>query len=438
MNNTDSTKEDNISDKNKSLSQITKKGSMRTIIKLWSAILLIIISLIFIVMFYGPTLIQTVRNGNVALGSLSEVEKNISFLKTELEKIKLNNIELTKLLLDSQDIFSQLKDIDRESVDEFSEINSRINSLVLKDDFDIKFDFFDENFSRLDADIKQLKEIIDLNISNDELEKRIHLLEEALGDVTFSEINGLPSSKAEQGLSFRLAKIEDQITNIINIDNARNQNSNQTDNSEFQFAQNLSIAEKRINKLEELISEINSSNHGTLVIAISQLQNQMITSKSFYNYLAAINKIIEKNNIKDIELISVLRALELMSNGVPTFQDLKEDFIILAEEVVANSYLEIDDSWLSKLRYSLSNAIKVRRVGDVKGNNIEARIARAELHLSNDDLKGAIEEMAKLEGSSAEKVFIWLSSAKSRLQADSLSEALRLRAFILMSENTVE
>ena len=134
----------------------------------------------------------------------------------------------------------------------------------------------------------------------------------------------------------------------------------------------------------------------------------------------------------------MLRALELMSNGVPTFQDLKEDFIILAEEVVANSYLEIDDSWLSKLRYSLSNAIKVRRVGDVKGNNIEARIARAELHLSNDDLKGAIEEMAKLEGSSAEKVFIWLSSAKSRLQADSLSEALRLRAFILMSENTVE
>ena len=98
MNNTDSTKEDNISDKNKSLSQITKKGSMRTIIKLWSAILLIIISLIFIVMFYGPTLIQTVRNGNVALGSLSEVEKNISFLKTELEKmlIRENRTDLFK------------------------------------------------------------------------------------------------------------------------------------------------------------------------------------------------------------------------------------------------------------------------------------------------------------------------------------------------------
>ncbi len=438
MNNTDSTKEDNIVDKNKSLSQITKKGRMRTIIKLWSAVVLIVISLIFVVMFYGPTLIQTVRNGNIALGSLSGVENDISFLKTELEKIKLNNNELTKLLLDSQDLFDQLKDTDRDLVEEFSEINSRINSLVLKDDFDIKFDFFDENFSRLDADVKQLKEIIDLNISNDELEKRIHLLEEALGEVTFSEINGLPSNKAEQGLSFRLAKIEDQITNIINIDNARNQNSNQTDNSEFQFAQNLSIAEKRINKLEELISEINSSNHGTLVIAISQLQNQMITSKSFYNYLAAINKIIEKNNIKDTELISVLSALELMSDGVPTFQDLKENFIILAEEVVANSFLETDDSWLSKIRYSLSNAIKVRRVGDVKGNDIEARIARAELHLSNDNLKGAIEEVAKLEGSSAEKAFIWLSSASSRLQADSLSEALRLRALVLMSENTVE
>jgi len=70
----------------------------------------------------------------------------------------------------------------------------------------------------------------------------------------------------------------------------------------------------------------------------------------------------------------------------------------------------------------------VRPVGEVAGDDAGARVARAEVRLSQNDLAAAVKELEGLSGPPADAAAPWLGDARARASVDHVVSALQAAA----------
>lgn len=101
--------------------------------------------------------------------------------------------------------------------------------------------------------------------------------------------------------------------------------------------------------------------------------------------------------------------------GIPTVDSLRAEFGAAARVILSKE--PRDGGWTGDLRDRLASLVTVRRIGDIAGDDPEARVARAEVRLRDGNLAAAVEELAGLDGAPATAAAPWLAAAGARLAA---------------------
>jgi len=111
--------------------------------------------------------------------------------------------------------------------------------------------------------------------------------------------------------------------------------------------------------------------------------------------------------------------------GVMSHQRLKGGFDRLAREAVRAAMVPDDAPWYERWLANAMSIVTVRPVGDVPGGDVPARVARAEAALGDDDLAGAVREVAAIDGAAGQLLADWLGAAQARLAVDEAMAVVR-------------
>lgn len=122
----------------------------------------------------------------------------------------------------------------------------------------------------------------------------------------------------------------------------------------------------------------------------------------------------------------VARLRPYARSGIASQQAIRQAFSPLVFEVLTARGRFGDQSEWRKIWAEISSLIVVRRIGQVEGENLEARLARAELRLAADDLAGAVAELGAIEDAARVPLEGWLADARTRLEVIAAVTALEL------------
>jgi hypothetical protein len=166
-------------------------------------------------------------------------------------------------------------------------------------------------------------------------------------------------------------------------------------------------------------SQAETAGETALTLAVLQLRDAMRGAAPFAAELQAVLDVAKSPAITNgAELAAAVAPLATYANtGVPTLAKLKADFTDLARDIAAQGQGAGDEDWLAGIKRRVSGLISVRPVGPVAGDSPAAVAARAEAALANDDLTGALRELATLQGPPAAAAQPWLAGAQARLAA---------------------
>jgi hypothetical protein len=150
----------------------------------------------------------------------------------------------------------------------------------------------------------------------------------------------------------------------------------------------------------------------------------MAVSLAFYNLQRAARegrpyalelKSVEENSPVPLDLA----ALEpWRDEGVKSIGQLQEDFDAAAKAAIDAENQPTDDTLASEVWSRAKSFVRIRRKGDVEGEDTSAILARIEHRLQNRDLKATLAEAEKLDGPAAQAVAPWVAELKRKLAAE--------------------
>lgn len=121
---------------------------------------------------------------------------------------------------------------------------------------------------------------------------------------------------------------------------------------------------------------------------------------------------------------NVIALGALAKKGAPTREQLRDQYAKIELDVVRAARIAnpTGGAW-GQVQASLAQFVVVRRVDekDVSSDVVESASAR----IKANDLEGAIEQLAKLNGDAAKKVAPWLEKARTRVEIDQRLAAIR-------------
>jgi hypothetical protein len=179
-------------------------------------------------------------------------------------------------------------------------------------------------------------------------------------------------------------------------------------------------------------------------LAVGNLGGALSTARPFAAELTALSDLAAKDaalaaQVKELTAPVADRA----ATGVPTLVELQSRFPATARAIVdatkqaAPAAVETAESehwyqrpigWLSSAGDWLSRQVSVRPVGEVEGDDPGARVARAEVRLSQNDLAAAVKELEGLSAPAAAAAAPWLGDARARLAVEQVLSALQAAA----------
>ncbi|HJS32954.1 MAG TPA: uroporphyrinogen-III synthase [Alphaproteobacteria bacterium] len=224
------------------------------------------------------------------------------------------------------------------------------------------------------------------------LRDRVDKLEATLGNRSASEAMQIASLTAEnRRLSSELARLQESVATLSTTLNER-------------------LAVRR---------------GESVILAVGQLRETAGRGAAFAPELSTLRGLAGD----EPGVIAAMATLEPMAaKGVATRATLRLRFEAVALEATRNVQPASGESWWERGLARLSGLIAIRPVGEVEGDGVLARVARAEARLGADDLAGAV---AALEGDARTRDLAasWLAEARARL---ALEDALaRLAAHAL-------
>ncbi len=154
------------------------------------------------------------------------------------------------------------------------------------------------------------------------------------------------------------------------------------------------------------------------VLALAELVRVSESDAPFASELSALRTLAPAPELDD---------LSHYAGGVPTRAELEQRFAASADSILAAERRSYATNWLERMWASFVNLVSVRRVGNVKGKDTEARVARAEFDLKSGDLNAAIGELNMLAGPARDAAQPWLAQAKARQAVTADTRALTMR-----------
>jgi len=133
----------------------------------------------------------------------------------------------------------------------------------------------------------------------------------------------------------------------------------------------------------------------------------------------------------DAKLGEIATALQpYAQTGVASRAALAADFPAVAKAALADDLA--DDSFGERLLGKFKSIVSLRRVGDVQGDSVEAKLARAEAALDGGDLAKAVEIVKSLPAQTAKATAAWLARAEAHLAAKRGVDQLAAHAVALL------
>ncbi|KAM3586155.1 hypothetical protein VKS41_002683 [Umbelopsis sp. WA50703] len=181
----------------------------------------------------------------------------------------------------------------------------------------------------------------------------------------------------------------------------------------------LAVLEKKAHEAALFIDD--SQLFHRLAVAISALDK--VTDEEgmqpFPNELSTLRNIVSTatdihKQIMDVVIASIPVGLEY--EGVQSISELRRRFDFLAEEVRQSSLISKEGGMISHMISISLSKLMFRKHGLVPGEDVEARLARAEYYLKESDLESAAREMNQLTGWPKKLASGWIDSARKRLE----------------------
>jgi mitofilin len=181
----------------------------------------------------------------------------------------------------------------------------------------------------------------------------------------------------------------------------------------------LAVLEKHAYETALLIDNASLSHRLTVAISVLDKATDKGCMRSFSHELSALRKIASTATGSDKELMemvldSVPRDLEY--EGVQSMTELRARFDYLADEVRQSSLISENGGIFSHMISITLSKLMFRKHGLVSGEDIEARLARAEYHLRENDLDSAARELNQLTGWPKKLASGWVADARKRLE----------------------
>jgi hypothetical protein len=186
----------------------------------------------------------------------------------------------------------------------------------------------------------------------------------------------------------------------------------------------LTAQTARIAALEELIGAGDDTRAAAL-LAVGQLRAALRGSGAYEAELSAVRAVVPA----DDETVAAIDALAAhAATGVATPETLRARFGAIAGEIVRAAYAPDEGSWLDQTMARLGELATFRRVGEVEGEETDARVARAETRLAEGNLAAAVSEVEGLVEAPGRVAADWLSAARARLAVARALAVLDARA----------
>ena len=133
----------------------------------------------------------------------------------------------------------------------------------------------------------------------------------------------------------------------------------------------------------------------------------------------------------DARLAEITSSLQPYgASGVASRATLAAEFPAVAKAALADDLA--DDSFGERLLGKLRGLVSLRRVGDVEGDSVEARLARAETALEAGDLAKAVAQVQSLPPQTGKATEAWLKRADAHLAAERAVQQLATYAVTLL------
>jgi hypothetical protein len=162
------------------------------------------------------------------------------------------------------------------------------------------------------------------------------------------------------------------------------------------------------------------------VLAVLQVREALRSSAPFSEDLSHLKELVtDRPEIK--KSIAVLEPH--MKTGIPTLAILTRKFESIAPSIIRANQDAIDRGWIDQTLDRLSSLVSIRKSGsNIKGNDVEAIVARAEENLRSADIPAALKVLETLPEKSREAAKNWVRSAKIRLSAERAIASLHVLA----------
>lgn len=254
------------------------------------------------------------------------------------------------------------------------------------------------------------------------LAARLDALESTLSDLAAWPEAPAVAAPVADGLTERVAALEAALAAVVAPDTAS------LERRLDQVAAAASTLQPRLaaleNEIGDLAGDLAEGPAAALVVAVGQLRDEARGPAPFAPALDAVRALVPD----DGSVAAILDGLAAVAaSGAPTLDDLRASFVGAMEAALAPP-TDPNAPWLRRTLDRLAGLVTVRRVGDdVAGDDLDARIARAEQALAAGDLATAA---ASLEGSGAAALEDWAAAARGRVGLDAALAALADHALV--------
>jgi hypothetical protein len=176
--------------------------------------------------------------------------------------------------------------------------------------------------------------------------------------------------------------------------------------------------EQRISALEKVDRSTDIGRLTALSFALENLVRKIESGDVFKRELDIVTAAIPQS--------SPLEKLKKQaSSGVSSIAQLQRRFILVLPTILTTEDAPAPTGVMGMFVASAKSLVRIRRVGEIEGEDREAIIARLEVRVKAGDLKAALVEAKKLKSTSAQAVKVWVEAVENRLETIELIKNIR-------------
>ena len=161
------------------------------------------------------------------------------------------------------------------------------------------------------------------------------------------------------------------------------------------------------------------ANAPAIAIVAENLTQKITSGAPFATELAAL----EKLGVNKTKLAALQPSA---SKGIVTTKALADQFAALTPALLATEKPASppDENVFARIMHHAAGLVRIRKLDDLSGEDLQARAARVKDALAHDDLDRALQEWAAFPEAAKTASAVWAEAAKTRIAAVTAAKAI--------------